>query len=121
MAYHITLVTNNSASSIAITNPAYEGDSRLVAPHGPYVPQRPILLNAMAGNPRYLDAIATAINIYTYNDNYCFWDNTNSAINGVGEKGSTIGFNMSAGNLQITINADGTLSFAQAGSSAKAG
>jgi hypothetical protein len=32
MAYHITLVTNNSNMSIAITNPAYEGDSMLVGP-----------------------------------------------------------------------------------------
>ena len=121
MDYHITLVTNNSASSIAITNPAYAADSRLVGPNAPYVPQRPILVNTMSGNPTYQAAISTAINIYTYSDNYCFWDNTNSAINGIGEKGSTIGFNMPAGNLQITINADGTLTFAQAGSSAKAG
>ncbi|HEX4771533.1 MAG TPA: hypothetical protein VH351_11910 [Bryobacteraceae bacterium] len=121
MAYHITLVTNNSSSSIALTNPAYEADSRLVGPNRPYVPERPILVNTMGGNPRYLDAIGTAVNIYSNTDNYCFWDNTNSAINGIGEKGSPLGFNMSAGNLQITINADGTLAFAQANSSAKAG
>lgn len=117
MAYHITLVTNNSPSSIAITNPAYEGDSMLVGP-GPdktYVPKRPILVNTMPGNPSYLEAIGPANNIYTSTDNYCFWDNTNSAVNGVGEKGSKISFNMSAGNLQITVNSDGTLMFAKAG------
>src|SRR5436190_1750373 len=116
MAYHITLVTNNSTSSIAITNPAYEADSVLVGPgpNNPYVPKRPILVNVMPGNPSYVDAIGTANNIYTYSDNYCFWDNTNSAINGVGQKGSKISFNMPAGNLQITVNADGTLSVAKA-------
>lgn len=121
MAYHITLITNNSASSIAITNPAYAADAKLVGANSPYVPARPILVNTMPGNPSYLAAIGTAINIYTYKDNYCFWDNTNSAINGIGEKGSPLGFNMSAGNLQITISAEGTLTFAQAGSAAKAG
>jgi hypothetical protein len=116
MAYHITLVTNNSSSSIAITNPAYEGDSMLVGPGSNtlYVPKRPILVNKMEGNPSYGEAVPTANNIYTYADNYCFWDNTNSAVNGFGEKGSKISFNMSAGNLQITVNPDGSLTFAQA-------
>lgn len=121
--YHIKLVTNNSTSSIAITNPAYEGDSKLVGP-GPknqYVPPRPIEVNAIPGNPNYLDALGAANNIYTYSDNYCFWDNTNSAVNGIGEKGGNISFNMSAGDLQVTVNADGTLTFAAMGSSAAAG
>ena len=67
MAYHITLVTNNSNMSIAITNPAYEGDSMLVGPApannpgsgpgcNPYTPNRPILVNTISGNPTYTDA-----------------------------------------------------------------
>jgi hypothetical protein len=75
-------------------------------------------VNTLPGNPSYGTALRTANNIYTSSDNYCFWDNQNSAINGTGEKGSKISFNMSAGNLQITVNADGSLTFAQASSAA---
>jgi len=120
MAYHITLVTNQSTSSIAITNPAAGRDSKLVGP-GPnttYTPQYPILVNTIGGNPNYLQAIETANNIYTVSDNYCFWDNGNSAVNGIGEKGGKISFNASAGNLTITVNADGTLTFATESASA---
>ena len=129
MAYHITLVTNNSNMSIAITNPAYEGDSMLVGPapannpgssagSNPYKPSRPILVNKISGNPTYADALTQANNIYTYADNYCFWDNTNSAVNGIGEKGTDpILFNASAGDLQITVLTNGTLSFATASAS----
>jgi hypothetical protein len=132
MAYHITLVTNNSNSSIAITNPAYEGDSMLVGPApannpgssagcNPYTPSRPILVNKISGNPAYTEALPKANNIYTYADNYCFWDNTNSAVNGVGEKGTDkIAFNASAGDLQITVLTSGTLSFVKASASAAA-
>lgn len=120
MAYHITLVNNQSNNSVAVTNPAYEADSMLVGPGKSYTPNRPILVNKISGNPSYLQALGTANNIYTYADNYCFWDNGNSAVNGVGEKGTTIAFNMSAGNLQITVNANGTLTFASAGASQKA-
>jgi len=121
MAYHITLVTNHSNRSIAITNPATEADSKLVGPNSTYVPKRPILVNKLEGNPTYAEAITKAINMYTKTDNYCFWDNTNSAVNGIGENGGTIAFNSSAGNLDITVKADGTLSFARAASVASAG
>jgi hypothetical protein len=121
MAYHITLVANNSDSSIAITNPANENDSRLVGPNTNYKPNRPILINKMSGNPTYSGAISVANNIYTFADNFCFWDNEHDAVNGIGEKGGTILFNSTAGDLTITIKADGTLSFARAASAAKAG
>jgi hypothetical protein len=121
MAYHITLVTNNSSSSIAITNPAYEADSRLVGPNTPYPPTRPIVINAIKGNPNYAGAMDSANNIYTVTDNYCFWDNTNSAINGVGEAtGAVTPLNAKAGNIQITVNANGTLTFATADTAASA-
>jgi hypothetical protein len=70
MAYHITLVVNNSDRSIAITNPVYEADSKLVLPQQKYTPQRPILIDTMAGNPTYVEAAAKANNIYTKADNY---------------------------------------------------
>jgi hypothetical protein len=121
MAYHITLVTNNSNSSIAITNPAAEGDSKLVGPNATYKPNRPILVNKIGGNPTYADAFTKANNIYTRTDNYCFWDNGNSAVNGLGEQGATIAFNASAGNLEITVTSTGTLTFVRATSVAAAG
>jgi len=124
MAYHITLVTNNSSRSVAITNPHYAGDGMLVGPgpannpgnssgSNPYTPNRPILINAIGGNPTYLEAMVKANNIYTSVDNYCFWDNTKDAVNGIGENSSTsINFlNATAGNLQVTVNANGTLTF----------
>lgn len=127
MAYHITLITNNSASSVAVTNPAYEADSVLIGPAGfkannPYKPQRPILVNKITGNPSYDSTIATANNLYTVADNYSFWDNGNSAVNGIGQNGGgAINFlNTSAGNLQITVNKDGTLTFVKASASAAA-
>lgn len=121
MAYHITLIVNKSSSSIAITNPAHEADSKLIGPGVSYPPQRHILVNKIGGNPTYQQAMNTALNIYTNVDNYCFWDNENSGVNGVGQKGEAVPpFNMSAGNLQVTVNANGTLSFAAASVSAKA-
>jgi hypothetical protein len=126
MAYHITVVTNNSSSSVALTNPAYEGDSKLIGPSvggnpSTYTPKRPVLINKISGNPTYASAMPVAVNIYTVKDNYCFWDNTNSAINGIGEAtGAIQPLNASAGDIQMTINADGTISFARAGSSAAA-
>ena len=121
MAYHITLITTKSASSIAITNPAHEADSVLIANGSAYVPKRPILINKIPGNPTYADALSQAVNIYTFTDNYCFWDNTNSSVNGIGQKGGAIpAFNMSAGDLQITVSPTGTITFAKATASASA-
>jgi len=120
MAYHITLITNNSSSSISMTNPANEGDSRLIGPNSTYAPSRPVLINKMSGNPTYEQALPVANNIYTLVDNFCFWDNTNSAVNGTGEKGSTINFNHSAADLQITVDSKGYLNFAVASASAAA-
>jgi hypothetical protein len=121
MAYHITLIMNSSKSSIVLTNPATEADSKLVGPGDSYKPKRPVLVNKIDGNPTYSEAVTKALNIYTYTNNYCFWDNTRSAVNGVGEHGGTILFNASAGDLDITVNADGTLTFAKATAVAAAG
>lgn len=120
MAYHITVITNNSSKSIAITNPAHEADSMLLGPGATYKPSRPILVNKIGGNPTYEQALSKAVNIYTLTDNYCFWDNENSAVNGIGESGGTIVFNASAGDLQIAVNTNGTLSFSRVGASAAA-
>lgn len=119
MAYHITLIANNSKSSVAITNPAATRDAKLVGPSTQYSPERPILVNKIDGNPNYLQAIDTAVNIYTNKDNYCFWDNTNSAVNGMGQStGAIAPYNASAGDLQIVVNADGTLTFSRVGAAA---
>ncbi|HYW44104.1 MAG TPA: hypothetical protein VE959_14675 [Bryobacteraceae bacterium] len=90
--------------------------------HNPYSPKRPILVNTIKGNPTYSQAVVTANNIYTSADNYCFWDNGNSAVNGIGEKsGNIINFlNTGAGNLEITVNSNGTLSFVKASATAAA-
>ena len=115
MAYHITSITNDSSSSVAITNPAHEADSRLILNGTTYKPDRPILVNKItsSGTVNYLQAYEVAVNIYTSSDNICFWDNGSSAANGVGQKsGANLSFYTgSAGNLAITVGSDGTLSF----------
>jgi hypothetical protein len=110
MAYHIALVINKSNKSVAITNPAHEADSKLVLPGADYVPGKNILVNSMSGNPSYQQAAPVANAFYTCSQSWVFWDNTNSAINGVGENGGEIYFNGHAGDLQVVVNADGSLS-----------
>ena len=114
MAYHITSITNKSAASVAITNPAHEADSRLVVNGDTYNPERPILVNKIttSGTVNYQTAAATALNLYTASDNFCFWDNGSSAANGVGQKssGNFSYYSGPAGNLAIVVGPDGSLS-----------
>jgi hypothetical protein len=78
----------------------------------PYVPEHAPEVNKIEGNPNYTKAAATALNIYTKTDNYCFWDNTDSAVNWLGENSSTIqSYNASGGDLKLIINSNGTIAF----------
>jgi hypothetical protein len=122
MTYHISKIINNSPKSAAITNPAPHSsagwqDSHLVLP-GTYVPERPIEVNFIrqSGTVSYPTAAKTALNIYTFVNNWCFWDNGNSALNGVAD-GATQDvsfYNGSGGNLVLTVNESGSVGFGPA-------
>lgn len=119
MTYHVSSIVNNSSKSIAITNPHPNPDgrdSRLTLPGTTYNPPAPIEVNFIKkqGTVSYQEAVLTALNVYTTRDNYCFWDNGNSTLNGVSEGSpSSINFyNGPAGNLTLTISSDGGVSFA---------
>ncbi len=122
MTYHISKIINNSRKSAVITNPAPHSeagwqDSRLVLP-GTYNPARPIEVNFIrqSGVVSYEAAAKTALNIYTLKDNWCFWDNGNSALNGVADLAAQdVNFyNGPGGNLALTIDAEGNVGFGPA-------
>jgi hypothetical protein len=55
---------------------------------------------------------AIALNIYTFKDNHCFWDNTNSTLNWVGENSpATLTYDASGGDIRLTVNSDGAIGF----------
>jgi hypothetical protein len=114
MAYHIKTIENRSDRSVALTNPltgTSKRDCVLILP-GPFTPDNAPLVNKISGNPSYKTATETALNIYTKTDNYCFWDNTNSAVNWLGENNpATDGFNATGGELKLIINENGTIKF----------
>jgi hypothetical protein len=123
MTYHITKIDNNSSKSAVITNPAPKSDpgwqdSRLVLPRSVYTPQRPIMVNFIegAGDVPYKTAATSSLNIYTTANNWCFWDNGNSALNGVGEsEPMNVNFyNGGGGDIKLTVREDGTVGFASA-------
>jgi len=115
VTYHITQIINGSNRSVALTNPltgTSKRDCVLILPNTTYTPEHPPEVNKISGNPNYTTATKTALNIYTKTDNFCFWDNTASACNWVGENNpGTQSYNASGGNLKLFINADGTINF----------
>lgn len=116
MTYHIKEIDNKSDKSVALTNPltgTSKRDCVLILPHTVYKPEYKPEVNKISGNPTYTLATKTALNIYTKTNNYCFWDNTNSACDWLGEgHTSPDSYNASAGDLKLTINANGTIQFA---------
>jgi len=117
MTYHIPQIDNQSDRSVALTNPltgTSKRDCVLILPKTLHKPEHPPEVNKISGNPTYTQATKTALNIYTKTDNYCFWDNTNSACDWRGENSTgTDSFNASGGDLKLTINPNGTIQFAK--------
>jgi hypothetical protein len=115
MTYHIPQIDNQSDRSVALTNPltgTSKRDCVLILPKTPYKPENAPEVNKISGNPTYTEATKTALNIYTKTDNYCFWDNGNSACDWRGENSTTTDtYNASGGNLKLTINPNGTIQF----------
>jgi hypothetical protein len=123
MTYHISQIVNNSAKSVAITNPASNPDGRddrITIRHTTYNPPNPIQVNFITNiSPvTYQQAVLTALNAYTFLDNYCFWDNGSSALWGVGEDTpppNNIKYYEGDGTyLRLIVNANGSLTFEKA-------
>ena len=122
MAYHITVFQNNSTKQCATTNPAANRDNYVLNPGAPVRPGNPPLINK-PGNlstKTYAETLVWANFIYTAAGpmDYTFWDSEQSQIFGITQQNPggppQLLYSGSAGNLQLTINADGTISFQRA-------
>ncbi len=79
MAYHITLITNQSGTLAANLNPKASRDDALIANGAKFVPERPIKINkGVAGT--YATAFSFA-NLMFDNSWIALWDNGNDGIN----------------------------------------
>src|SRR5260370_21808016 len=119
MTYHISHIENQSSKSASIVNPHSNPngrDSRIILPGTDYIPAKPIEVNFIR-NPgliTYDDASPTALNIYTMKDNWFFWDNGKSNLDGVGEAFPNVNivlYNGGATNLMLTIDSSGNITF----------
>lgn len=107
MAYHITTIINNSDRSVALTNPKSTRDAHLVPAKESYSPERPILVNQTEGD--YHSVVSTALNIYTKEGNWCFWDNDPNQVQAVkeGDEDVVVWLKSVAGDLTLTIDDKG--------------
>lgn len=127
MSYHIVLIANHSSSQVAMTNPAAERDNSVIAVDGHYVPRNPPEINhAPDGQPQnYWEALMFANFMYTGPLDICFWDTGDSEIAYVTQQSPftivTGAYQGPAGNLQVLVNQNGTLTFQSATAAAAAG
>jgi hypothetical protein len=107
MAYHITTIINNSDRSVALTNPKSTRDAHLVPAKESYSPERPILVNQTKGDCH--SVVSIALNIYTKEGNWCFWDNDPNEVYALkdGEKNPVVWLEAEAGDLTLTIDDEG--------------
>jgi len=115
MAYHITTFVNKSVSDSVTANPAATRDTYFLNPGDGLNPDNPPLLNKGVFKS-YMEAFPSANWIYTGVKTYAFWDNGNSQINGVTQQDPGIVqalYEAPAGDLSLTINADGSITFAK--------
>lgn len=116
MVYHISLFDNSNGQTDVVTaNPRAQRDTYFIQAGQSKVPGNFVEINANGGTwTTYQAAFPYANWIYTASKTYCFWDNTKSGINGVTQqdpKTILAIYNGGAGNLVLTVNSDGTISF----------
>jgi hypothetical protein len=115
MAYHITKIINNSSKTVLLTNPKAERDTHLVPKNNSLSPPNPPLVESIReSNVSYETAVTKALNIYTMQNNWCFWDNGSStALVGLADGGQTYTTfpTQNATELELTIDAEGVPSF----------
>jgi hypothetical protein len=122
MTYHISLFDNRGYDAVT-ANPAANRDTYFVRAGLKLKPDHNVEINVNGGSWRsYNQAFGNrgdvrgANFIWTGTRAYLFWDNTNSGINAVTQErpNDVLNiFNGGAGDLVLTINADGSISFAK--------
>jgi Papain-like cysteine protease AvrRpt2 len=125
MVYHITRIVNNSPKAIVLTNPVRDRDRHVVhgnnddADKNPVyvVPDHPPKIEVIKTNiVDYPTALKKTLNIYTAENNWCFWDtgekNANTLI-AVGEGQDKILLNIppNTENLELVVSKEGSPSF----------
>lgn len=116
MAYHITTFVNKSGADSVTANPVATRDTYFLNPSAHVNPGHPPLLNKGTFNS-YSEAFPNANWIYTGVNTYAFWDSGDSEIFAATQQDPgtiQVLYKASAGNLTLTINADGTIAFTAA-------
>lgn len=116
MTYHISLFQNSSDNDVLTANPVAQRDTYFISTGGMQSPDHNVEINK--GEWSSYDAAFPKANfIYTGDYSYCFWDTGDSQIAGItGQNKGTVQllYSGKAGNLVLTINLDGTISFSPA-------
>ena len=120
MTYDVSLIQNNSDMNVATANPAAQRDTYFVAPNEGRNPDHNVEINHGKQGWRSEEAFLKSNFIYTGVYAYCFWDSGESQVfafkhNGGGASGNPEAiYAGSAGDLVLTVNKDGTISFTPA-------
>lgn len=113
MTYHITKIVNNSPKSVSLTNPVSPGDSSLTPALQSSTPKEAILVRKYDGSAAdtYKQTVKSHLNIYTQKNNYCFWDDGESALRGIGENDTSdrLLFEGDGGKLTLFVKDDGSI------------
>jgi hypothetical protein len=78
MSFHIDEFSNLSPKSVLLTNPVAPRDTHLLPVGRSMKPEYAPLINFIKTSEielnRYDELLAKALNIYTWTNNWCFWD-----------------------------------------------
>jgi Papain-like cysteine protease AvrRpt2 len=124
MTYHIIRIVNDSPWAVVLTNPVTDRDTHIVpasygdpAIAGRLVPANPPKIETIKDNTiAYPAALKRALNIYTFKNNWCFWDNGVEGVNtliGAGENDAKILLNLppKVTDLELAVSPEGVPSF----------
>ncbi|WP_172326752.1 hypothetical protein [Mangrovicoccus sp. HB161399] len=115
MTYHIANLINDSKRSILTANPAEKRDTYFIGPTDSRKPDYNIEINTL-DDSKNLPVFLQANVIYTARHTYSFWDSGQSQIMGMikTSENPELLYSGSAGDLILTVEHDGTISFAPA-------
>ena len=116
MTYHISLFQNSSPKNVVTANPAAQRDTYFIQTERSRKPDHNVEINK-GKFTSYDAAFPTANFIYTGVFAYLFWDTGESQIAGVTQQQPNtvqLIFSGSAGDLVLTVKADGTIGFTKA-------
>jgi hypothetical protein len=116
MTYHIALFQNSSTGNVVTANPVAQRDTYFIVPKGGQNPDHNVEIN-YGDWTSYGAAFPKANFIHTGTQSYCFWDSGSSQIFAIAEQRPNevqALYAGSAGDLELTVQSDGTISFAKA-------